>query len=115
MEIGHFAEMCEGYANKLKREDNRQLSLLQGLRIQAFFSLLPHAEKGFSFAKFTKEWPLPGDDVVKEEREKITTTPQQFAELRASMMQRLQKSRRLKNAGLRTAGTSERQQRRTRP
>lgn len=57
----HFREICEGYENKVLRE-------LHTARKTAFISLLPHADKGFSFSGFCKDfWPLPGDNEASTE------------------------------------------------
>lgn len=101
-EIGHFVELITGYTNKVKREQDINLSLHSAIRKQAFFSLLPHAEKGFTFMTFQKHWPLPGDEHVTDE--KITMTKDDFENAYAEMKRRVQLSRRNKqkqNAGAR--------------
>ncbi len=53
-----FAAKMDGYGKRLYRERN-------DLRKAAFFSLLPHLEKGYSEDKFRREmWPLPGDEDI---------------------------------------------------
>lgn len=95
MNVARFREMADGYNSKIKREYDLHISLQNAHRKQAFFSLLPHAEKGFTFSAFARNfWPLPGDEV--KEEEKIILTPESYEEAKAEMRLRIQKSKRLK-------------------
>lgn len=83
MECGHFAELIEGHQDKIKREYDYHISLQNGLRKQAFVSVLPHADKGFSFGWFARDfWPLPGDEATEEK----TYDPHIESELFEQMM-----------------------------
>lgn len=41
--------------------------------MQAFFGLVPHVDKNFTFEQFCKMMPLPGDEQPKKATKKVMT------------------------------------------
>ena len=61
MRPADFRDLMAGIKNKITRE----LTIHKSLRKMAFLSILPHAEKGLSFATFCRDyWPMADDKEI---------------------------------------------------